>query len=250
MEAADSMRGNPGFGAAFRYDRSRSSPGFKGAKFREEGGISSWAFLAMGLQENDQYYNGWWNIYNVDSYEKAEGDRKQQEAAAKEVVRERTEFMRDNPEYALRFFSGKNASQWNNPDFQGFWINSHLENDPFIPPDWVSDVISGKTMWLLRGLLNRLQFIILIGTVLFMLLKRNKGFGFESIGIIVLGGFIFHTFWEAKAQYTLPYFAMMLPMSAVGWSEYINRLKAFLKKRNAWRTFRTLSSRRQSGSNL
>ena len=37
--------------------------------------------------------------------------------------------------------------------------------------------------------------------------------------LVILGGFLFHTLWEAKSQYIFPYFVCMLPAAAMGLSE-------------------------------
>ena len=34
---------------------------------------------------------------------------------------------------------------------------------------------------------------------------------------IFIGGFLFHTFWEAKGQYTLPYFTLLIPLAIQGY---------------------------------
>ena len=34
--------------------------------------------------------------------------------------------------------------------------------------------------------------------------------------MIFIGGFIFHLFWEAKGQYTITYFALLIPYCAKG----------------------------------
>lgn len=39
--------------------------------------------------------------------------------------------------------------------------------------------------------------------------------------MVIIGGFIFHTFWEAKSQYILPYFVLMLPLFVAGSVELV-----------------------------
>ena len=41
----------------------------------------------------------------------------------------------------------------------------------------------------------------------------------------VLGGFLFHTLWEGKSQYILPYFICMLPCAAAGIAEALEMWK-------------------------
>ena len=37
--------------------------------------------------------------------------------------------------------------------------------------------------------------------------------------MILIGGFMFHMVWEAKSQYTLPYFVLLLPYTVMGYSK-------------------------------
>ncbi len=197
-----------------------------GQKEWEDSGIPSIAYATMGLQENSTQYDGWRNNYNWGSYA-ANGFSNQAEAdsARKDLEKRIEEFARD-PGYALRFFAGKNASQWNNPDFQCFWVSQirGTASAAFMSPGWISQIFHLKGMTALSTFLNRLQFIILLGAVLFILFDQQKGFVSLGICFIFIGGFVFHTFWEAKGQFTLPYFVMLFPFSAPGWSRAVNWL--------------------------
>ena len=51
------------------------------------------------------------------------------------------------------------------------------------------------------------------------------------LGIAVVGGLLFHMFWEAKPQYTLPYFVLLLPYCAAGYSGMVQRMLVLWKER-------------------
>ena len=195
--------------------------GVTGVRARQDGGVSFVSFVAMGLQENEKLYDGWWNSYNVDSYSKYGYSQKNQSIAAMEEINQRRAAFAEVPEYAIRFFAGKNMSQWNNPNFQCFWISQvrDLPATDFDSPQWVDSALNIKGSVPLTGFLNRLQFVILLGAVLYMFLHREKGFIPACLCIIFAGGFVFHTFWEAKSQYTLPYFVLLFPLAAHGWKD-------------------------------
>ena len=64
--------------------------------------------------------------------------------------------------------------------------------------------------------------------------------------IIIIGGFLFHMFWEGKAQYILPYFIMVIPYSAAGIKEINNIidsriLKLKIAKKISYYKFKGLS---------
>ena len=43
--------------------------------------------------------------------------------------------------------------------------------------------------------------------------------------LIILGGLMYHLLFEAKSQYALPYFIMMLPVAACGLSAFYELMK-------------------------
>ncbi|MBR1672313.1 MAG: RICIN domain-containing protein, partial [Fretibacterium sp.] len=68
--------------------------------------------------------------------------------------------------------------------------------------------------------LNGYQFLILFGVLLFIVLGRGGGVTF-FYRVTFVGGFVFHTFWEAKAIYALSYFALLLPLAVEGYGGLI-----------------------------
>ena len=43
--------------------------------------------------------------------------------------------------------------------------------------------------------------------------------------MIVLGGLLYHLLFEAKSQYALPYFALLVPLAAWGLSRLFSRIE-------------------------
>ncbi len=200
--------------------------GISGRTAREDSGLTPLAWVDMGLQESqsDYRYDGWWaRYYTYDSYDQNDYSRQAQKAVVSEEITKRLDQFRQDAGYTFRFFAGKNASQWNNPTFESFLLNKDMRQagEPFYSSKWVRRMFSIKETEKLSAFLNRLQFVVLIGVILFVLFYRNKEFISFSICVVFLGGFIFHTVWEAKGQYTLPYFVMLFPFSVVGWQEAV-----------------------------
>ena len=48
---------------------------------------------------------------------------------------------------------------------------------------------------------------------------------------IFIGGMLFHTLWEMKSRYTLPYVIMLIPISAIGIQNIEDKLKTYKIKR-------------------
>ncbi len=94
-------------------------------------------------------------------------------------------------------------------------------------------------------ILNLLQFMVLMGSLLFCVFDTSRiKNGWIMLQTIFVGGFLFHVFWEAKCQYTLPYFILLIPIAIKGYSnichiveqtiqkvgnrQYINRVSVFI----------------------
>ena len=186
-------------------------------------GMSSYSWIAMGLMENDHGYNGWWNNYNGESYVNNSFNRELQADECKVYIRDRLRYFWSNKGEALKYFAGKNASQWNIPDFQGSWINRVMPSD-LQYPEWIIFLETERGACWINRILNYWHFIILCGVVLYLILGEKDDVALVFFTVFI-GGFIFHSFWEAKGQYTLPYFMLLLPMSAQGLIEFLKVLR-------------------------
>ena len=183
-------------------------------------GQSSWIWVAMGMQEGT-YGPGWYEKFCDDLYEIAPANPDLQAAEAKKIIKEYGEKYISNPKEAISFYTRKNASQWNCPTFQGFFVNTY-ENAGNVRSDLLYKLISSEgEFWALR-ILNLLQFACLAGAMLFFFTEWGKEQYIRMLVFptIFVGGFIFHTVWEAKSLYTLPYFSVIIPISIIGYAEF------------------------------
>ena len=186
-----------------------------------EQGISSWSFIAMGLQENSTMFDGWYNDYNRRTFVDADYNAENQAETAKKEIQKRISVFKADPLYTLSFFAGKNASQWNNPNFQCYWINQCGSKDI------TTGLITTHSLSIISTydasrILNIFQVIILVGSILYIFCCKEKNVIYICFLIILIGGFTFHTFWEAKGQYTLPYFILLLPLAVDGWIKMLD----------------------------
>lgn len=217
-------------------------------------GILPLSWVAMGLQENSVRYDGWYNGYNVDSYHEANSSNERQESIIKEYLQERIQGFAENPSIAIAFLAGKNASQWNNPDFQAFWcVNSMRSSTNYSM--LINRLFSVKGVAIMDQILNRWQFVVLLGAVLNCVLGKHvrrrkwngsadgnginelESFRGKKLAVVnywdpvplycitvLIGGFVFHSFWEAKAQYTFPYFLLLIPVAVYGFESFFSIL--------------------------
>lgn len=187
-------------------------------------GMSSLAWIAMGLQDGPRA-PGWYNSFNWNSFFSNEQDKALQADAAKESIRESLEGFRKDEPGAVKFFTQKIASQWNEPTFQSFWI-VQIRKPGVDRAKWAKDFASivSYDRWAWR--LNILELLLLFGAAAYCALCVGKDTDPAELlcAMIFAGGFLFHLFWEGKGQYTISYFVLLLPYSAMGFSALWGRL--------------------------
>ncbi|MDO5338912.1 MAG: hypothetical protein Q4E78_02225 [Eubacteriales bacterium] len=190
-------------------------------------GASSWTWIAMGLHPSDSnvYADGWYSGRIAAFYENNDYDTRKEAEASKAEIKGYIDTYKSDHSAFVSFLSKKVASQWNNPEFQCFWITnvrgSNIEKSVII-----SEILSleGSTPFI--AFLNIMQSIILFGSMLYAINALIGGTfaGATVLPLTFIGGFIFHLFWEGKCQYTLPYFMLLLPLSIIGFYSMAKRL--------------------------
>ena len=179
-------------------------------------GVSTMAFVAMGLQVNPVKCDGWYNEFNKESYIESGYDADKQGELAKASISDSVAYLK-SPSNAGRFFLRKNASQWADPLFQSLWT-SQVRQTQNERPGWLNRVLSPRGSTALGQFLDVLQFWAYAGALFYLIFARKDKRFFDSLllQITVLGGFVFHCVWEAKGQYTISYFVLLLPLAVLG----------------------------------
>ena len=188
-------------------------------------GVSNWAYVAMGLHNGEN--PGWFDAYVFFSMEKYNYTPELQTEDAKADIKASIKNYIEHPGELLSFIVKKNASEWNNPTFQGFWV-IQFRDSAITPPGWVEWLLHGSGYEILTYLLNLLQTLILIGTCYYMIACRRMDSFVTSLtpALIFIGGFVFHCFWEAKAQYTFSYFVLIIPYACIGYYHMLHMIRA------------------------
>ena len=168
----------------------------------------------MGLRES-ALAPGWWDdYYHENLYVDSGYNGQLASEMAKENIGERLEKFKEDPGYTADFFYKKMVSQWCDPTFEGFWISRY---DKGVTISGIVDNILNRDLrgWITE-FLDLYQTFIYWTALLFVILNRKNNNVFLWLpGTAVIGGFLFHMIWEAKGQYTLSYFVLLIPYSAI-----------------------------------
>ena len=184
------------------------------------GGVSYMSYLAMGVQENDQNYPGGYNGFNAETYEEFGGDKAAQSAYATEVYKETLAEMISEPGFFFNFFTRKQLHQWADPVYKAYMcIQTCPQHDT---AQWFCEFLRPNHVYPVLIFFSFFQLIVWAGAVLFIWLGRKLKQMDEALilPMIFVGGFIFHTFWEAKSQYVFSYFVILFPVCLLGWRSF------------------------------
>ncbi len=188
-----------------------------------ESGMPKSLWVAMGMQEGERA-EGWYNGFNFDTYVNSDCDPVVSDAMAREAITESLQHFQKDPVYAARFYLRKTLSQWNEPTYEALWVNQFHSGDF---STIVQSIYEGKLYRVLSEYMNLFQLLVFAAVFAGLLIgkKGEKRWQLTELFLpmVILGGFFFHTIWEAKSQYIFPYFVCMLPGAAAGLSGVLGK---------------------------
>lgn len=188
-------------------------------------GVTTMSYFAMGMQESSRG-NGWYNGFNFNTYQETGMDSAATNEISRKAIRERMAYFRENPGYAVRFYLGKHLSQWADGTYASrqATLATYGGRTKFF-----DSLYMGEGSLIYIEYCNIYQNILYLGALLFMLdaLRKKRDELPLYLGIIgVIGGFLFHTIWEANARYIFLYSLLLVPYAAVGWQMAFQKIKS------------------------
>ena len=189
-------------------------------------GIPMIAWMAMGFDEGHAAPGWYKEDHTVTAFERSGRDPAATAEQARAALQERLAAFTTHPRRALRFFWDKLRSQWNEPTYGSLWLNQvHLS---FSEKGAIYDFLCGSASAERRttAVLNQFQQLIFLGMLLGCFgLWHKKSVKSCLLPLIVLGGLLYHLLFEAKSQYALPYYVLMLPVAAYGLTRLFRRIE-------------------------
>lgn len=194
-------------------------------------GVTAMSYFAMGMQEASRGC-GWYNGFNIDTYDAAGMDSALANKISRQAVLERLAYFREHPGYAVDFYARKHLSQWADGTYASrqATLAAYGGRSEFFQEVYDGSLSSAYIEW---G--NAWQDVLYLGTLVFCVsaLHRKRkntatapqGSDTDSlylslylyVGLIaVLGGFLFHILWEANSRYIFLYSLLMMPYCAAG----------------------------------
>lgn len=195
-------------------------------------GIPMLTWVVMGLQDAPLGPGGY-NGYISNIFTETGFDGRAAEEDAKVEIQKRVEWMlEDKLKNGIPFLARKTAFQWNDPTFICLDRTRGREAAVSVPTP-LKSLIYGRGSVKFSVLCNDMQSLILLGVLLYLLLRWNSRNLYELMGaVIFLGGYLFHLVWESSSSYTIPYFVLLIPYAVCGmaeWAAFVERQFARLR---------------------
>lgn len=182
-------------------------------------GVNQTLYLDAGINESGMA-PGWYNDMSKSTYLTADCNTEEANKLAKDDMELRKEKFKSDPAYTRDFFSKKVLSQWNEPSYESLWV-SQVKAHGFGEIEDGSLLQSIYTGGWSKFFYDYFDFFQMISFILFavgMAALIKKKIGAEAIMIVtgLIGGFLYHLLFEAKSQYVLTYFIIMLLFASYG----------------------------------
>lgn len=206
-------------------------------------GVTAMSYLAMGMQEAPRGC-GWYNGFNIDTYDTAGMDTALANEISRLAIDERLAYFREHPGYTANFYLHKHLSQWADGTYASrqATLATYGGRSSFFKEVYEGSLSGGYIEWC-----NAWQNVLYLGVLVFCIdsLKKRResrvaghmadqtadqhGADWHGtdrhgadqlyvyVGLIaVLGGFLFHTFWEANSRYIFSYSLLLMPYCGAG----------------------------------
>lgn len=196
-----------------------------------------YAYMGVTEEESSPRYGGWFSYVAVNTMTSHEMDEAAANKVANEEIAKRRQQLSDEGRL-VEFYTTKLMSEINEPSFQSIWVSQVREHDipeatvknpePF--PKLAKSVYTGGLSKIFDRWFNYYNMIIFIGFVagmVWIIVKKKLSPEVVILPSAVFGGLIYHTICEAKSQFMLPFFVMLIPFAVFG---ILHTIRAIQKK--------------------
>ncbi len=174
------------------------------------------SWIAMGMCEGFRAPGWYKGAYTTTKFEELDMNQEAMKEYSETLLKERLEYFKENPQYRKDFFYRKFVSQWNETTYQSIWNNTVRAQ--YKDKGKLSDWVCNKGVTKVKAYMDFYAQLIFWGCLLAVIrcVKNKDNFFSIAMPLVVLGGVMYHMLSEAKSQYSLSYFVMMIAVAAYG----------------------------------
>lgn len=186
-------------------------------------GVSQLMYLDMGINES-YMAPGWYNGIALETYKNSGLNNEAANNRAKNDINQRLNFMGNNLNYTVEFFSKKITSQWNEPTFESIWISkvkSHTYDLNAIGKG-MYEGSTGQFFELYFNLYMQIVYILFAVGIYCLFINKRTNIATVLLPLVLLGAFGYHLLFEGKSQYILTYIILLIPTASYSLNFIIN----------------------------
>ena len=175
-------------------------------KLNKDYALPTSAYLYIAMTESDRG-NGWYGANILYAWEHpGESD-----SYYKKQIGKRLNYFKNHPIYFMEFYIKKELSMWVENTYQSIWYNESFNMDNEKYQNYYKDNILLSYygviyMW------QKMIILIILSISIYSIFKNRKDLSNNLLLflLIFMGGFFFHTIWEAKSRYIIPYIIVLI----------------------------------------
>jgi len=173
------------------------------------------SWIAMGMCEGFRAPGWYRGTYTTTKFEELDMNQEAMRAYSENLLHERLDYFKENPQYRKDFFYRKFTSQWNETSYQSIWNNTVRKQ--YKEKGKLSQWVCYDGVDKVKSYMDFYTQLIFWGCLLAVIgCLKSKEFLRVSMPLVVLGGMLYHLLAEAKSQYAISYFIMIVGISAYG----------------------------------
>lgn len=196
--------------------------------------VSQKLYAYMGISDSNMA-PGWYNGLAMETLRDNGMNIDAANKQASEGIKNRLDYLSKNNQL-FEFEKKKFLSQLNEPAFESIWLSQvrdhNLPEGEKLSPI-VESVYSGGLAKLFDNWFNYYVMIVYISftaAMFFLIFRKKLSPEMIILPVAVLGGIMYHMLFEAKSQYLLPYFVLLIPFAVYGLIEGSKALHKVSKK--------------------
>ena len=191
-------------------------------------------YIAMGtdLDNNQVRGPGWYNRYTLNTLKSCDFDREAAREIGWQKVAQNLKDMKEEPVRAFRFYVKKLVSTWCDPLFQSVWSGPREDMEQYTHTALLQSIYQGGTGVKALGLFCKCIVLpILCFSMLFLIMFHKETRDWQLCYLYLIGGVLFHLFWETKSQYVYPYVFCLIPFAAFGFVSSVQWFRSWFRRR-------------------
>ena len=190
--------------------------------------VSQTLYAYLGISDSGMA-PGWYNGKAMETLRDSNMDVDAANQIASEGIKSRLHTLSTTHQLG-DFIKKKYFSQFNEPSYESIWISqvrSHDYPEGQLLPAIVTSVYTGGLQKVFDNWFNyyvMMVYIFFTAGMIWLIFRRKLNTESLILPVAILGAILYHMLFEAKSQYILPYFILMIPFAVYGFVESMRTL--------------------------